>query len=186
MKTEELGILFDIQEDANIVVYLDIETMGLNAYTDRVTCIGLIISENNNIVYSKSIFNKNEEKLLKEFLKVYMKYKDRITETVTWNGDKFDHNFLDVRCLKYGIRYKAINSEDIKNEFPKFMLGDTWRKPSLGDAINFLEIKDSKYGTGEEAPYLFKHGKIDELKRYCLQDVKLLRKINIELGRRGR
>ena len=167
-----------------MVVYIDIETEGLNAYKQRITCIGIQVVKQRKVIIEEAIYHRDEKKLLQQFLDIYNRYSDNIYETITWNGEKFDHPYIYVRCLKHSLKYCVVNGEDIKLHFPEFLF-DKWRRPSLNDAAEFLELGIEKSADGADAPYMFKYGKIAELKRYCLQDVRIMRKINVELKRRG-
>jgi len=165
-------------------IYIDVETTGLNAYTDRLTCIGMIIEVDGDIKSIHTISYMSEHAMLKEFFKFYDRYAERIMDTVTWNKT-FDSDFILVRGWIHKFKnFIPVNSIDLKDEFPAFNFDGKWRKPSLDEAAELFKLKLKKLSTGADAPYMWKYGLIDQLKKYCIQDVEILRELNIELEKR--
>jgi len=170
-----------VENELNATIYIDVETMGLNAYTDRLTCIGIIVEVEGEIVKEVAISDEDEVSMLREFFRIYDRYDESIIDTITWNKT-FDSDFILVRGWKHNFKnYIPCNPVDLKSEFPKFDFDGEWRKPSLDEAAKFLGIESEKLATGAEAPYMWKYGKIEELKEYCLMDVKIMREIHHKL-----
>jgi len=161
-----------------LTVYIDIETLGLNAYEQRITCIGVLVDDDKSSFYTKIFNDAREAELLQRFLKFYNGL-IRISETVTWNGKSFDLPYLQVRCLRYSMKFRVSNPVDAKLLLPEFEFNGKWRRPSLSEAADFLGIglgKKSKFD-GKDAITLAKLGMRKDLGEYCANDVRLLRSI---------
>ena len=162
-------------------IYLDIETMGLNAYLDRVTCIGLVEEDGTET----AICGQDERQMLNAFAH-FMDEREG-EEIVTWNGKGFDVPFIMVRILVQRVvpPEDAHQHEDLKELFPKFQFTDRngyrrWRQPGLGELAETLGL-GAKTKHGSEAPALFLEGKFEELQKYCLQDAHLVRALHARL-----
>ena len=87
---------------------IDIETTGLNRYTNSVTYIGIGISHDVGEEFFKEyILDMSEEKDIEKFKSICTKLRKKKVKTVFQNG-KFDTLFIEI---KYGIRLPI--SEDI-------------------------------------------------------------------------
>lgn len=87
---------------------IDIETTGLNRYTDAVTYIGIGLAHNIGEPFFKEyIFNMMNEEEIQKFKAVCDKMRKKKVKTVFQNG-KFDTLFIEV---KYGIKLPI--SEDV-------------------------------------------------------------------------
>jgi uncharacterized protein YprB with RNaseH-like and TPR domain len=169
-------------------IYMDIETTGLNAYEDEITCIGLVIADDSDYTYpiKKIVINQNKqgcnEEIVLEQFNSFIESNFRDAELITWNGNKFDIPFIETRCLKYGINLTFTSVIiDLKEHFAEFGFSDKWRKPSLAETAKFLGITQTKPWNGAEAPTLFKAGLIDELTKYCIGDCEILMLIDMEV-----
>lgn len=97
-------------------IILDIETTGLDPLRDNLVLLGFIVfeGEKSYIIQYFAEDNFEEERLLKIYLKMTA---DKTI--ITYNGDKFDIPFLNIRLDKYGLEpifpatkdiYKTISS----------------------------------------------------------------------------
>lgn len=86
---------------------------------------------------------------------------------VGYNIKKFDYQVLTAY---YGGNIFALPTLDLY-EVVREALGFSLRL----DDLAYATLKVKKSGTGLEAVSLYKEGKIDQLKEYCLQDVKITR-----------
>lgn len=176
------------------ILFLDLETTGLGAYQDRITCIGycLFNTETKEEKYD-CIFNEDESMLLADFLQVVIRDK-KPDKIIAWNGNNFDFPFIKTRVMKNDLLQmyeKEVGypiEEDCRELFPESSFPPPeWsrekygnkaqrqkRRPSLTEAADFLNIKEQKNGTGPEAIMLFDQKKFKELQEYCIQDVRVL------------
>lgn len=183
--SKELKESINTQQD-KINVFLDIETMGLNGYTDRITCIGFEVFENDKLITRQTFSNESEHSIVRLFLNELKILKSKSSEIniFTWNGDSFDIAFINVRALKYGIPIELYLTEnngfkftDVKKCMPKIYFRGEMKYPSLDDAAKFFNFNIEKTAHGSEAPFMWKYKLFKELTEYCLNDVRILRKI---------
>lgn len=78
-------------------IILDIETTGLDASIDQLVLLGIIEYEDDNC-YIKQYFAEDDNEEIK-LLNVYLKHVvDK--KIITYNGDKFDIPFLNIRLMQ--------------------------------------------------------------------------------------
>lgn len=157
----------------NILVF-DIETK--DAFSDvggRESLANLEISVLGAYDYADEKFHIYEEKDLPRFA-------ERLAKRpliVGFNSRKFD-----VPILQKYIRFSLteLRQLDIMEELVK----ELGHRVSL-DSVAKATLSAGKSGSGLEAIRLWREGKIEELKHYCLDDVKLTREI-YEFGAKNR
>jgi uncharacterized protein YprB with RNaseH-like and TPR domain len=163
----------------HLSVYLDIETLGLNAYEQKITCICAIVDDNKGCCSYKAFFGSDERDVLRHFVKFMKEIQHLVKEVVTWNGKSFDMPYLKMRCLKHGLMIRPDETLDVKLMFPEFEIQGKWRRPSLAETGKFLgiELAQKDKFDGKDAITLAKLGMYKELSGYCMNDCRLLRAI---------
>lgn len=142
--------------------------MGLNPYTDRITCICAM--DRKRKIY---IIDEDESNILKRFVELIK----NIDTMVTWNGREFDLPFIKIRCLKHKIKIQdRFILVDLKQIFTPFKFEDGLRRPHLSEVASLLGI-GAKLMSGSAAPKLFEKKQYDILKKYCMKDVLLTKNI---------
>jgi len=149
---------------------LDLETqksfdeVGKDKFADlKISVAGLYDSETD----SYSTFEEKELSRLEELLK-------KADLMIGFNIKRFDYAVLQPYCFS---SLSELPTLDLLEEITKVM-GHRVTLQSL--AVGTLN--DSKSGKGLEAVRLFREGKMEALKKYCLDDVRITREV-FEYGR---
>ncbi|MFA4875672.1 MAG: ribonuclease H-like domain-containing protein, partial [bacterium] len=149
----------------NIIVF-DIETK--DAFSDvggRECFTNLEISVLGAYDYADGKFHTYEEKELPSFA-------ERLAERpvlVGFNSRKFDTPILQ-KYIRFDL--KDLKQLDIMEEIVK----ELGHRVSL-DSVAKATLDEGKSGSGLEAIRLWREGRMEELKRYCLDDVRLTRDV---------
>lgn len=150
-------------------VVVDCETTGLSPlYGDRLTCIGARDNLGNSFCESL----ENEWALIQKFL-VWLTARSTHT-LVTANGRDFDVPFIVIRATLLGIPSSDFHFLPAMAHFDLQTV--TKRKVSVDDMAKLYGFA-GKSGNGFDAIRLWEHRKIDELKRYCMDDVLLTERL---------
>lgn len=151
----------------DIMIVIDIETDGLNAMKDRITCISCL-SVMGDVI--NTFCGEDEKKILEEF---WSRYIDNL-KIITFNGDGFDIPFIIKRSLINNIKMKKIGTlvdlRKIVNGF--FYSYNKYEKGTLNDWSNVLGFGD-KDSNGEEMIKAFERNDYEFIKEHCEEDVKL-------------
>ncbi|MFO3664788.1 ribonuclease H-like domain-containing protein [Anaerococcus sp. ENR0831] len=126
-------------------IILDIETTGLDPLRDNLVLLGFIVfeGEKSYIIQYFAEDNFEEERLLKIYLKMTT---DKTI--ITYNGDKFDIPFLNIRLDKYGLEpifpaakdiYKTISSHR------KYFTFESMRLMDIEKHIGIFRNDPSRY-----------------------------------------
>ena len=126
-------------------IILDIETTGLDPLRDNLVLLGFIVFEGDKsyIIQYFAEDNFEEERLLKIYLKMTA---DKTI--ITYNGDKFDIPFLNIRLDKYGLEpifpatkdiYKTISSHR------KYFTFESMRLMDMEKHIGIFRNDPSRY-----------------------------------------
>ena len=126
-------------------IILDIETTGLDQLRDNLVLLGFIVfeGEKSYIIQYFAEDNFEEERLLKIYLKMTA---DKTI--ITYNGDKFDIPFLNIRLDKYGLEpifpatkdiYKTISSHR------KYFTFESMRLMDMEKHIGIFRNDPSRY-----------------------------------------
>ncbi len=111
-------------------IILDIETTGLDSLYDQLVLLGLIKYENNKAYIMQYFAEDNNEEI--KLLEVYLR-ESKEKKIITYNGDKFDIPFLNIRLDKHKLVptfpetkdvYKLISSKRKYFEFESMKLTD--------------------------------------------------------------
>ena len=162
-----------IDEKTRNEIVVDIETTGLLPwYGDKVTCI--CARDSNGDTFSE--VNEIESELLDKFIDWLSDKEDY--SWISFNGKQFDIPFIMTRsCLEFGLsdddlkcsyHFLKWNHIDLHEELRKL----TGKRISLDTAAKLMGC-DSKSGKGKDAIELWRQGRFDELKAYCMQDVEV-------------
>lgn len=81
-------------------IILDIETTGLDSQSDQLVLLGFICYEGDNCYIIQYFAEDNDEE--KRLLDIYLKMVDG-KKIITYNGDKFDIPFLNMRLDKHNM-----------------------------------------------------------------------------------
>ena len=154
------------------ILYFDIETTGLTAMEDRVTCIGYANDLQSESI--KVIQNIDEKKMLEEFWQLVPL--DGVL--CGFNSDSFDIPFLIKRSLIHGVRItrfsKTIDLRKIANSFQYSY--NKYEKGTLAQwSVILLGIEKSTDGKeviqafhDKDWPTLIKHSEDDILMTQAL------------------
>lgn len=126
-------------------IILDVETTGLDPLRDNLVLLGFIVfeGEKSYIIQYFAEDNFEEERLLKIYLKMTA---DKTI--ITYNGDKFDIPFLNIRLDKYGLEpifpatkdiYKTISSHR------KYFTFESMRLMDMEKHIGIFRNDPSRY-----------------------------------------
>lgn len=126
-------------------IILDIETTGLDPLRDNLVLLGFIVfeGEKSYIIQYFAEDNFEEERLLKIYLKIT---EDKTI--ITYNGDKFDIPFLNIRLDKFGLEpifpatkdiYKTISSHR------KYFTFESMRLMDMEKHIGIFRNDPSRY-----------------------------------------
>jgi len=147
----------------------DIETTGLDPVTSRITCICAKDSAGNEHLFS----DKDEKKIIHDFIMLF-KSNDFVS-LVSANGKDFDVPFIFIRAFLNGFDnsvFKEISDTvhfDVINDISK-------KKVSLNNLARLYNFP-IKSGNGLQAIEYWQKGEIQDLLKYCMDDVRLTEKV---------
>lgn len=126
-------------------IILDIETTGLDPLRDNLVLLGFIVfeGEKSYVIQYFAEDNFQEERLLKIYLKMTA-YKT----IITYNGDKFDIPFLNIRLDKYGLEPKFPATKDIYKTISshrKYFTFESMRLMDMEKHIGIFRNDPSRY-----------------------------------------
>lgn len=157
----------------------DVESTGLEPFTDRILCISIIDVETSEV---KSFCGEDEQKLLQDF---FNEVKD-VDKFVGYNTQSFDAPFILQRCLFYKIKltkaFLNINNQvDLRKHALGFFL--SYNRFAKGKLSQWAE----KLGTPAETPSgnimpsLYLQGKWDEIEKHCVEDIMICKRLHTRL-----
>jgi hypothetical protein len=100
-------------------------------------------------------------------------------EIIGFNSRNFDDRLLTANGIKISTTYDLLEEIRIKADPPMPKEYDPVLTRS-GYGLNQIAITNlgtGKIGSGELAPILYQSGKLEELYKYCLQDVRLTKRL---------
>jgi len=147
-------------------VFLDIETTGLDPFTDRITCICAKCG-----VDQECFMDQDEAKMLREFWGWLSAIPDPVI--VGFNIYTFDIPFIHKRCLKHDVGAPFCLKENYIDL--RFELKYPSSFGTFEQYLNFIDLR--KNGDGLKAIELWRNERYDELKKYCMMDVELVEKL---------
>lgn len=161
--------------------YLDIETLGLDPFRDKLVGVGFWKS---NLQHSFGV--EEDEKSLLVMLGEGLSNFGITPVTsilVTFNGDYFDVPFLICRGLKHGIDLQlyVMRHLDLMWVVKKYLRKGSLKFASLKELAEFLEIPHDDKTSGADVPKLYAEGKLEKIKQHMKSDVELLVKVHEKL-----
>lgn len=157
----------------------DLETSGLNPwYNNCITCICAKDSEGES--FSWTIENHTEEILIKEFI-MWIRDREHFT-LITKNGKGFDIPFILSRVIQLGLHYEDYSFLLNMRHIDLHLITKKWI--SLDDMAKLLGVK-SKIGTGLDAIKYYNEKSWEELKDYCMNDVRVTKEVYRKLKELG-
>ena len=126
-------------------IILDIETTGLDPVRDNLVLLGFIVFEGDKsyIIQYFAEDNFEEERLLKIYLKMTA---DKTI--ITYNGDKFDIPFLNIRLDKYDLEPIFPDTKDIYKTISshrKYFTFESMRLIDIEKHIGIFRNDPSRY-----------------------------------------
>lgn len=160
-------------------IILDIETTSLEPWTEnaRITVIGL----NHNECYN-ALIDDNEKVILKHLAILLEVIKDY--RIITFNGSNFDIPYILARAIKHNIKLPDIRGKHI--DLRKLLSnGNGYKKGKLNDFASLIGEKKLENCDSATAVRLWKENRKKELVLYCLQDIRITKKITERLKQIG-
>jgi len=160
---------------------------GVYAEFSKVICIGLGYY-NGKQFRVKAISNKNEKKMLEEFIEIVKTHFNKADNVFcAHNGKEFDYPFLSRRMIVNGVAFpKNFQLQGKKPWEVKHL--DTMEMWRFGDIKNFTSLnllahifnipspKDDMDGSMVSKVY-HEDDNIEKIKKYCLKDVVTLARV---------
>jgi len=163
-------------KEKNRVVFLDIETTSLDAFSGVIVGFGLIM-ESGKEYFALSKSPDDEVRIIRDLLKKL----EKCQVVVTWNGKRFDFPFIITRALKLNVDASVLcecHHIDLA-EFVKYNMAMDYA--SLDRVSRFFEINKNHDLSGSDIPRLYlKILKGDKkaaslVKEHCLDDLRALK-----------
>lgn len=146
-------------------IIFDIETEGLDKFEDRVTAIGIKTKD-----FEKIFMNLDEKKLLQDFWD-FIRIQNN-PKLIGFNSQEFDLPFLVARSLALRVsivdlRYKNLDLRKLLG------YGSFSKKGTLNDYAKLVGLSKLEGLTGADAVKLWKENKLEVLKAYLLEDLRM-------------
>lgn len=131
-----------------------------------------------------TLYNENEKKLLDEFADYVLKSQN--SHGINWYGHNlkgFDLPFLFHRSIKHGSKLQSVLPKSIRNNrvfdtSSMFAMDQYGKYYKLSHIADFLGIEGKYKGIDGGMVYdLYLEGKTEDLKKYCEDDVRILRDV---------
>jgi len=141
---------------------LDIETTGLNPLYDRITCIGVMHEDDEEVT---AFYGEDEKYLLERFWLYVEKYST--SKIIGFNSYRFDIRFIQIRSMFHNIAGKCL-----KKNYIDLMYELGFYNKCAGTLSDYLQLIGlEKNGSGFHAIELYRNGNWDDLVKYCKNDV---------------
>lgn len=151
-------------------IIFDIETTGLDPLRDRIICIASKLNGK-----EEAIINADEKVILEKFWNSIkeIKTKDLGFRLIGFNCWSFDLPFLIIRSFKHGVnivdtRGKVIDLRHLLS------YGNKYQNGKLSDYAELIGLEQKYNGyNGSDMKKLFEDGKLAEIEKYALSDIKI-------------
>jgi len=163
---------------------LDIETTGLNPFTDEIVAIGLLDIDNNTTVGFVRDSGKNEHVMLSTFAELINRAcrdGEKLT-FVGYNVRNFDMHFIMVRAMKHGVRIPIENIELLDMMDALFPNGMRYRPLSF--VVEKL-LGLSKNGHGADVKEWFSNDDVSMIEKYLDNDLKIEKELFLLMEKHG-
>lgn len=151
-------------------IIVDLETLDLNPVNSdsRIVAIGVRCGKYENV-----LMHRNERILLKKFFALPF-FQERF-RLIGFNSFSFDFPYLIIRSFKYGLKIPDIRGKTIDLRYV-LSYGNKMQKGKLIDYGQLIlgELGNKYQDLNGDAIYgLWKSGRHDLIKEYCLQDTRI-------------
>tara|TARA_Y100000310_G_scaffold268793_1_gene281583 strand:+ start:15438 stop:15947 length:510 start_codon:yes stop_codon:yes gene_type:complete len=151
-------------------IVFDIETTGLDPLKDRIIAIGVKIG-----VSETAIIHNNEKKILEEFWNCVkgVKKSNNSFRLIGFNSNTFDIPFILIRSFKHNVKIEDVRGRTIDLRY-LLSYGNRYQNGKLSDYAELIDLEQKYNGyDGSDMPLLWEQGKIDEIQKYVLLDIKI-------------
>lgn len=153
-----------------IRILCDVESLGLDAITDRLVCISILdlSSETKKI---QTFIDLDEQLILEKFWKALP---DEYFELLSYNGDAFDIPFLITRSVIKGVKIKKnFKSIDLRKYATGFFFSyNRFHRGTLDQFGQALGM-EPKSEDGKAILKLFINHDYEAIKKHCEADINL-------------
>lgn len=154
-------------------IFVDVETVGLEAINCRILCIVTrIIGEDNS--EQERVFQGEDEKAL---LEAFWEMIDPMTDIlIGFNSDSFDIPFIIKRCLIARVKIKRLaknNIIDLRKMVNSFFINySKYEKGTLSEWAAHLGIPVETFD-GSHMKELYEKGDWNAIVSHCCEDIKI-------------
>lgn len=148
----------------------DIETIGLEPFSDKIICISLFL-DNKTITFASD----DEKQILQDFFKAI----NDVKVLIGYNIDSFDIPFLIKRALIHGVKVTFLNKKIIdlrKTANGFFYCYDKYGKGTLRQWADILGYK-TETSNGEQMPTYYNNNEWNKIKEHCEEDIKITKSL---------
>jgi len=148
-------------------VIFDLETTSIEPYLpeSRITMIGLGCDGK-----YYGITDPDERVMLRKFARYLRGLKEY--RIISYNGNSFDVPYLFSRIIFHNLKFPNIIDKHL--DLRRFLnLGNGFKKGTLNDFGQLISMKKIENTDGKTAIKLWNENRISELKKYCLQDIRI-------------
>ncbi|MDI6402408.1 ribonuclease H-like domain-containing protein [Balneolaceae bacterium ANBcel3] len=179
------NLVADSPEDDEALLEVAAEELGRGKsnflppmYHQMVSWVGLWITDSGEPRQKVSWTGSNEKDGLVELIHTLTTYKD--FGVIHHNGKGFDLPLITYRAMKFGLQLPSrLNAHDIRYRFSKqnYDLMDEFSNfgassyPKLKHIGALINIPLKVTGEGNEVLSMFREGKMEQIERYCYEDV---------------
>ncbi|MCP8308924.1 MAG: ribonuclease H-like domain-containing protein [archaeon] len=166
-----------------MVVAFDIETLGKNAYRDKIILIGM---KRGRKITQWKIWETNDElKMIQESLKAFEQIPSYDETIVGYNNLKFDVPFIIARLSVFGKMTPEIWDMLHNKKWLDLyqFLGNDYRRMTYW--LNHFKIKRKHEGLeGKHMPDCFKRGQYDKIEQHNSDDLTTSEKLYLKLRKK--
>lgn len=145
-------------------VVLDIETTGLDPFSDKI--IGFGLADEKKILVRVSM---DEKVLLRD---IWENISNKIV--IGYNVKNFDFHFLKIRSLKNDIAVKKVSN--VVDLLEILGMNNSYKRKSLNFLLEFLDFNTKPF-SGAKIPEFLERGEIKKIEMYIEEEIKALLKL---------
>lgn len=152
-------------------IIIDIETSGLNAMKDKISCISFYFEDE-----IKSFFGFDEKEILKKFSLFLHKLEN--IHFIGFNVDSFDIPFIIKRCIINNVRFlNKFKITDLRKTVNGFFYSYNKYEKGTLDEWSCILNGCKKETNGLEVVDAYNKGDFEKIKEHCEYDVKVTKKL---------